>query len=81
MVPMALAAWVFVGACLLVIAAGVRGGLAYPLLVLVVVGVGECLHTTALMPLAPGGSALALEVRLPETARLTPRTGLVRPSS
>ena len=50
----------FVAACLLVVAAGVLLP-AYPALVVavVVVGIGECLHTTVLMPLvadlAPAG--------------------------
>jgi MFS family permease len=61
-VTMALAGWMFVGACLLVVAAGGAGaGMAYAALftAVIVVGVGECLHTTVLMPLvadlAPAG--------------------------
>lgn len=52
-VMMALAALVFVGACLLVVAAGVSTDTAYAALVaaVIAVGVGECFHTTALMPL------------------------------
>ena len=126
-VMMALAASIFVLACLLVVAAGLRTDLAYPALITasILVAVGECFHTTALMPLvadlAPTGlrgrymaaiglswwiglalaptlgtqvlsispltaflasgvvaagaavSALALERRLPDEARLTPR--------
>jgi MFS family permease len=128
---MALAAAIFVVACLLVIAAGIstRLSVAYPALIAaaVAVGVGECFHTTVLMPLVadlaptslrgrymasiglswwvglalaptlgtqvlslspPGAffasaavaaiatvSALALERRLPDEARLTPRPG------
>ncbi len=51
---MALAASGFAGACLLVLAAGASPAAAYPALVVaaVAVGLGECLHTTALMPLA-----------------------------
>jgi MFS family permease len=50
---MALAASIFVGACLLVIAAGVNPGMAYAALVAasMAVAVGECFHTTVLMPL------------------------------
>lgn len=50
-VMMALAGWMFVGACLLVLAAG--AGMAYAALftAVIVVGVGECFHTTVLMPL------------------------------
>jgi MFS family permease len=126
-VMMALAAAIFVFACLLVVAGGVSIRVAYPALVVaaIVVGVGECFHTAVLMPLvadlaptslrgrymasiglswwiglalAPtlgtqvlgfspiatflasavvsvlaAASALALERRLPESSRLTPR--------
>jgi MFS family permease len=63
-VLMALAAWVFVGACLLVLIAGAAGAgtaAAYAALLVasILVGLGECLHTTVLMPLtadlAPAG--------------------------
>lgn len=121
------AAVIFTGACVLVVVAGVSAGAAYPVLLAasIAVAVGECLHTTALTPLAadlaPGGlrgrylamigfswwiglaiapslggrllaewragafvffggiaaaaavSALRLERRIPESARLTPR--------
>ncbi len=52
-VMMALAASIFAGACLLVVAAGVSTDTAYAVLVtaMIAVGVGECFHTTALMPL------------------------------
>jgi MFS family permease len=52
-VMMALAASLFVGACLLVIVAGVSTDTAYAALVAaaITVGVGECFHTTVLMPL------------------------------
>ncbi len=52
-VMMALAAAVFCGACLLVVASGLSAGAAYAELVvaMVAVGAGECLHTTALIPL------------------------------
>lgn len=128
-VMMALGSSIFVFACLLVVAAGVsvNTGAAYAALVVaaIAVGIGECFHTTVLMPLvadlaptslrgrymasiglswwvglalaptlgtqvlslSPMGtflaaaavatlaatSALALEHRLPEDARLTPR--------
>lgn len=60
-VMMALAASIFAGACLLVVAAGLSTDTAYVALVaaVIAVGVGECFHTTALMPLvaelAPAG--------------------------
>lgn len=49
----AVAGAIFCGACLLIAAAGLYAHLAYSLLVTaaVAVGVGECFHTTALMPL------------------------------
>jgi MFS family permease len=126
-VMMALGATLFVFACLLVVAAGIWSDISFPVLIAaaVVVGVGECFHTTVLMPLvadlAPASlrgrymaaiglswwvglalaptlgtpvlslsplaaflaaaavagtsaiSALAMERRLPEAARLTPR--------
>ena len=52
-VMMALAASIFAGACLLVVAAGSRAGTAYPALLVasVAVGVGECFYTTVLTPL------------------------------
>jgi MFS family permease len=61
MATTAVAAAVFVGACLLVLAAGADARTAYPALLVAViaVGIGECLHTTVLMPLvadlAPAG--------------------------
>jgi MFS family permease len=50
----ALAAMSFVGACLLVIVAGVSTAIAYATLLAasITVGLGECFHTTVLMPLA-----------------------------
>jgi hypothetical protein len=53
----------FTGACLLVVAAGISAGAAYPVLlavsIAIAVAVGECLDTTALTPLtadlAPAG--------------------------
>jgi MFS family permease len=52
-VLMALAATIFFGACLLVIAAGISPGAAYAALLTasIAVALGECFHTTALMPL------------------------------
>src|SRR5215472_4062283 len=51
---MALASAMIAFACLLVIAAGIIPSTAYAALVLasIVVGIGECFHTTVLMPLA-----------------------------
>jgi MFS family permease len=52
-VMMALASWIFVFACLLVVAAGFNRRIAFPMLAAaaIAVGVGECFHTTVLMPL------------------------------
>jgi MFS family permease len=52
-VMMAVAASIFVLACLLVVVAGLRIDMAYPALIAasIAVAVGECFHTTALMPL------------------------------
>lgn len=52
-VMMTLAASIFVFACLLVVFAGISPLLAFPTLVAasIIVGVGECFHTTVLMPL------------------------------
>jgi MFS family permease len=52
-VMMALAASIFVFACLLVVAADLQTDIAYPTLIAasIAVAVGECFHTTALMPL------------------------------
>jgi MFS family permease len=49
----ALAACIFAGACLLVIAAGAQPGPAYAALVaaVIAVGIGECCYTAVLMPL------------------------------
>jgi len=131
-VMMVIAALIFTGASVLVLAAGRSGGAVYAAMIaaVIAVGLGECCYTTALMPLvadlAPAGlrgrymsamglswwtglaaaptlgiqllsrspaaafltaagvaaaagvSALALERRLPETARLTPRPGRPR---
>jgi MFS family permease len=52
-VMMAVAALLFVFACLLIATAGLWRDLGYPALVMasILVGVGECFHTTVLMPL------------------------------
>jgi MFS family permease len=52
-VMMAVAALLFVGACLLVAATGAGARTAYAALIAaaIAVGVGECFHTTVLMPL------------------------------
>jgi MFS family permease len=49
----AAAAWIFVGAFLLVAAAGIGPGTGFAALVAaaIAVALGECFHTTALMPL------------------------------
>jgi MFS family permease len=50
---MAAAAAIFVAACLLAVTAGANATIAYPALLAaaMAVGVGECFHTTVLMPL------------------------------
>jgi MFS family permease len=62
---MAVAALLFVVACLLVIAAGQSRSAAYPELVtaVVLVGLGECFFTTTLMPLAAELAPVALRGR------------------
>ena len=63
---MALGASTLVGACLLVTAAGLlelRLAAAVLLVAVVVVGVGECLHTTVLMPLVADLAPAALRGR------------------
>lgn len=64
-VMMALAGAIFASACLLVAAAGFNANTAYAALVaaVIAVGVGECLHTTALMPLAAELAPLSLRGR------------------
>lgn len=58
---MALAAAIFVSACLLVVASGFRNAIAYPALITasIAVALGECFYTAVLMPLvadlAPAG--------------------------
>ena len=62
---MAVAALLFAGACVLVLAAGHGGGLGYAELVLavVIVGVGECFFTATLMPLVADLAPAALRGR------------------
>jgi MFS family permease len=62
---MALAGSIFTGACLLVVAAGANGGAAYAALVaaVIAVGVGECFHTTAVMPLVAELAPMSLHGR------------------
>jgi MFS family permease len=64
-VMIALAASLFVGACLLVVAAGVTPDTAYAALVaaVIAVGVGECFHTTAVMPLVAELAPMSLHGR------------------
>jgi len=64
-VMMALAASIFVFACLLVIAAGIRTDMAYPALIAasIAVAIGECFHTTALMPLVADLAPVSLRGR------------------
>jgi len=62
---MALGASLFVLACLLVVAAGGSARLAYPLLTAasVLVAIGECFYTTALMPLVADLAPVSLRGR------------------
>ncbi|GAA1626849.1 MFS transporter [Kribbella alba] len=62
---MGLAAWAFVGACQLVITAGVTAEAATVMLVaaVILVGLGECFHTTVLMPLVADLAPAALRGR------------------
>ena len=64
-VMMALGASLFVFACLLVVAAGIITNIAYPALVAaaIAVGVGECFHTTVLMPLVADLAPVSLRGR------------------
>jgi MFS family permease len=64
-VLMALAASIFVGACLLVVAAGVSTIIAFAALVTaaIAVGVGECFYTTVLMPLVADLAPVSLRGR------------------
>jgi MFS family permease len=78
-VAMAVAALLFAGACLLVVGADlVPLGLAYTALLAatVIVGVGECLHTTALMPLVADLAPEALRGRYMATIGLSWWLGL-----
>jgi MFS family permease len=64
-VTMAWGAATFAVACLLVLAAGAGGRVTYPALLAatILVGVGECLHTTVLMPLTADLAPAALRGR------------------
>lgn len=64
-VMMALAASIFVGACLLVVAAGISANLAYAALIVasIAVGIGECFHTTVLIPLVADLASASLRGR------------------
>jgi MFS family permease len=76
---MAAAALTFVVGCLLVVVAGlVDLGSAYAALIVatIVVGVGECLYTTALMPLVADLAPPALRGRYMATTGLTWWLGL-----
>ncbi len=65
-VTMAIGSLAFVAACLLLLGAGAVGSsYAYPALLsaAIVIGVGECLHTTVLMPLVADLAPVALRGR------------------
>jgi MFS family permease len=64
-VMMAFAAGIFVLACLLVVAAGMDARIAYPALIVasIAVAVGECFHTTVLMPLVADLASVSLRGR------------------
>jgi MFS family permease len=76
---MAIAALTFVGACLLVVGADyVERNVAYAVLIAatIVVGVGECFHTTVLMPLTADLAPVALRGRYMATMGLSWWLGL-----
>jgi MFS family permease len=78
-VTMATASLTFVAACLLVVGAGLVGpAYAYAalLVAVVAVGVGECFHTTALMPLVADLAPAALRGRYMATMGLSWWLGL-----
>jgi MFS family permease len=78
-VTMGAASLTFVVACLLVVGAGLVGsGYAYAVLLVAVVavGVGECLHTTVLMPLVADLAPAALRGRYMATMGLSWWLGL-----
>jgi MFS family permease len=77
-VMMALAAAIFVFACLLVIAASILPSIAFLALVAaaVAVGVGECFHTTVLMPLVADLAPVNLRGRYMATIGLSWWIGL-----
>jgi len=75
---MAQAAWMLVGACLLVLLAGARTGMAYLALfaAAILVGVAECFHTTVLMPLVADLAPADLRGRYMASAGLSWWIGL-----
>ena len=77
-VMIALAASIFAGACLLVVAAGVNAAFAYPALLAATmsVAIGECFHTTALMPLVADLAPVNLRGRYMATMGLSWWIGL-----
>ena len=78
-VTMATAAALFVGACLLVLVADLLGlshAYAAVLFATILVGVGECFHTTALMPLVADMAPAALRGRYMATMGLSWWLGL-----
>jgi MFS family permease len=79
MVAMATASVTFVVACLLVVGASLIGSddvFAVLLAAVIIVGVGECFHTTALMPLVADLAAEALRGRYMAMMGLSWRLGL-----
>jgi MFS family permease len=72
-VMMAAGAAIFAVSCLLVAAASVAGSAGYPALVVaaVAIGVGECFHTTALMPLVADLSPVSVRGRYMATMSLS----------
>ncbi|MBI1730060.1 MFS transporter [Candidatus Acetothermia bacterium] len=74
----AMAAAIFANACMLVVAAGVSAVTAYAALVAaaIAVGVGECFHTTVLMPLVADLAPTSLRGRYMATMGLSWWVGL-----
>jgi MFS family permease len=72
----AIGALTFVAACLLVVAAGAAGAPALLFAAVIVVGVGECFHTTALTPLVADLAPPALRGRYMATLGLSWWLGL-----
>jgi MFS family permease len=75
---MAAGASIFTAACLVLAGAGSAGSLAYPALLVaaIAVGIGECFHTAALMPLVADLAPPAVRGRYMAATALSWWTGL-----